>query len=187
MGQNFSRLFGKINSLLGGIGLTDRTEYRRRRSSYHLSERTGELSVLRDEDDKFAVILTKIIDYFENKKPYLKHDLKINDVAKVVATNRNYLSKAVNLRLARNFNQLCNYYRVRHACRLYISSPSLKVFELCEMSGFNSNSAFLSAFNSCIGISPSKWCRNVRSRLQRRETVTVEDYIKPLVQTDKYK
>lgn len=187
MGQSFSKVFGKINSLLGRFVFADWPEYPGQRRGYRLQNETSELSFLRDEDDKFSVILVNVADYFEKNKPYLRHDLKINDVARAVATNRNYLSKAINLRLAKNFNQLCNYYRVRHACSLYISRTSLKVFELCEMSGFNSNSAFLSAFNSYIGISPSKWCRNVKYRLQRRETVTVEDYIKPLVQTQKYK
>lgn len=182
MAQRLYGMLERIFSLIGGNRHTLRNNQRNVKNKYPIADEVEiKTPLLEDEGDKFNYILRRVLIYFENNEPYLDPNLKIADVAKNVATNRNYLSRAINLGLSRNFNQLCNYYRVRYACNLYLNEAEIKVLQMCEKSGFNSNSAFLSAFNSCIGLSPAKWCKNINARLQRRENVTVEDYIKPLI------
>lgn len=182
MVQQFSAILEKILRVVVNNGHTSRNHRLHDRSKYIVAEEPeDDDSLLEEEGDKFSNILKRVLTHFEKHKPYLDPNLKIADVAREVATNRNYLSKAINLGLSRNFNQLCNYYRIRYACNLYLKETTVKVMEMCEKSGFNSNSAFLSAFNNCVGLSPAKWCRNVNYRLLRRENVKVEDYIKPLI------
>ncbi|MBO4692170.1 MAG: AraC family transcriptional regulator [Bacteroidales bacterium] len=125
-------------------------------------------------------IAEKILDYFEICKPYLNPKLKIKDLELPLKTNRNYLSQAFNEKLENNFNRTCNYFRVREACRLYISNPKLSLKEISIHAGFNSASAFLTAFRTHTNYTPGRWQREVNKRLGKSEPVTVDDYVKKL-------
>lgn len=125
-------------------------------------------------------IAQRILDYFEHCKPYLNPNLKIKDLESPLKTNRNYLSQAFNDKLENNFNRTCNHFRVREICQLYISNPTKPLKEIYPLAGFNSESAFLTAFRTNINYTPSRWQREVNERLENREPVTVDDYIKKL-------
>ena len=100
---------------------------------------------------------------------YLNSSLTINDVVKVVFTNKLYISRAISQFTGRNFCQFVNYYRVTYSVRTFRDNPALKVAELALMSGFNSVVSFSMAFRLYMGESPSDWCRKERSRLIRRK------------------
>ncbi len=123
-------------------------------------------------------IIQRLILHFESHKPYLDSDLKLADVSKQIYTNRTYLSRALNHRLAKNFNQFVNYYRVREACRLYIENPLIKINEMSGKSGFKNLSSFSTAFSLNLRYTPAEWCKEIRRRLNNREHVSIEDYFK---------
>lgn len=125
-------------------------------------------------------IAERILDYFEICKPYLNPKLKIKDLEGPLKTNRNYLSQAFNDKLENNFNRTCNYFRVREACRLYIKNPKLSLKDIFLLAGFNSSSAFLTAFRTHTNYTPGRWQREVIERIGKREPVSVDDYIKKL-------
>ncbi len=104
-------------------------------------------------------LFAKLQRLFEEKKPYLNADLTMDWVAKVLLTNKMYLSRAVNESTGRSFTQYVNYYRVRHAVRLMKEDESLKLPQVMRMCGFNTMHTFAMAFNLYMNISPSQWCR----------------------------
>lgn len=133
--------------------------------------------VLMDEriTDDYKII-QRLILYFESDKPYLDSELKMADVSKHIYTNKTYLSRALNRRMSRNFNQFVNYYRVREACAMYIDDPLIKITDLCDKSGFKNVSSFSNAFNLNVRYTPAEWCKEVRRKLQNNENVSIKDY-----------
>lgn len=107
----------------------------------------------------FGGIGKRLVDYFENERPWLDPDLKIWDVAIRVGTNRTYVSKAINEQLDSNFSDFVNGYRIREAQKIMErdSSFSFSLQAIAEMSGFGSLSSFSRAFRKFEGCTPSEY------------------------------
>lgn len=163
----------------------------RKRSPYLRSrgkERTGKYAMrevfglerssglLEEEGDEDMTIIRRLVQHFEKDKPYLSPDLKIGEVALQIYTNKTYLSRALNRKLAKNFNQFVNCFRIREACRLFLTAPELRAQDLCDRSGFNSTSSFCTAFRINTGYSPAEWCKEVKCKLKNDEPVLLEEY-----------
>lgn len=122
------------------------------------------------------VIIQRLISYFESEKPFLDKNLKLDDVSRYLYTNKTYLSRALNRKMYKNFNQFVNRYRVVEACNIYIDNRDLNINELCDMSGFKNISSFCAAFNLNTGYTPAEWCKEVKKRLDNGENVAIEKY-----------
>jgi AraC-like DNA-binding protein len=103
--------------------------------------------------------------YFESERPYLNGDLTINDLVKVLYSNKLYISKAISHFTGRNFCQFVNYYRVIYSVERFRDNPELKVLELSNLCGFNSMVSYTMAFRLFMGETPSEWCRKEKSRI----------------------
>ena len=116
-----------------------------------------EQSKLTDEE-KFEY-LQKLRDYFYIQKPYLNPELKITEVAKELNVSVKYLSQVINESLNKNFYDFINSYRIEEAKKqLAIKTDSKKtVLEVLYESGFNSKSAFNSAFKKHTGFTPTEF------------------------------
>ena len=118
-------------------------------------------------NDTYKDIYTRIVTLFESEKPYLNSDLTINDIVKVIFTNKLYISRAISQFTGRNFCQFVNYYRVSYSIQLFRNNPELKVIELATQSGFNSSVSYSMAFRLYMNESPSDWCRKEKIKLAR--------------------
>lgn len=114
------------------------------------------------EDDHYRDVYERVVAYFEEARPYLNGELTINDVVKVVFTNKLYISRAISQYTGRNFCQFVNYYRVAYSVTLFRKNPELKLVELANASGFNSVVSFNMAFRLFMSESPGDWCRKER-------------------------
>lgn len=119
-------------------------------------------------DDIYKDIYERVVEYFENEKPYLNGDLTINDIVSVVYTNKLYISRAISQHTGRNFCQFVNYYRVMYSVECFRNNPELKVTELWSMCGFNTIVSYNMAFKLFMGENPSDWCRKEKVRIFRR-------------------
>jgi len=84
-------------------------------------------------------------------------ELRINEVALAVGTNRTYLSKIIRENFNNNFIGLVNKYRIKEAKELLSSDHSLSVIEISERVGFKSISSFYSCFKKETGVSPMQF------------------------------
>lgn len=84
----------------------------------------------------------RIIALVENDKIYLQPDLKLDDLAQMMHTNRTYIYQAVNQQMGISFNEFINRYRIAHAKRLMTSDPTLSMNDVALHSGFASLSSF---------------------------------------------
>lgn len=118
-------------------------------------------------NETYREIYSRIVVYFEEEKPYLNGDLTINDVVKVVYTNKLYISRAISQCAGKNFCQFVNYYRVMYSIESYRLNPEMRVADLWQGSGFNSIVSYNMAFKLFMGENPSDWCRKERARLAK--------------------
>jgi len=93
------------------------------------------------------------------KKYYLHNDLTLHELATLLETNTLYLSKVINMHTGQNFSSFVNHYRIDEACRLLVADKQqvMSIEGIALSSGFNSKSAFNSAFKKMKGITPSEF------------------------------
>lgn len=116
-------------------------------------------------DDAYKELYERIVLYFEMSKPYLDGNLTINDLVKVVYSNKVYISKAICHYTGRNFRQFVNYHRIMYSMDLFRKNLELKVSDLSEKSGFNTVVSYTMAFRLFMNETPSEWCRKERSKI----------------------
>jgi AraC-like DNA-binding protein len=121
-------------------------------------------------DDIYQDIYERVVAYFEAQKPFLDNELTINDLSKVLYSNKLYISRAISQFTGRNFCQFVNYYRIKHSVEVFRRNPELKVAELACQSGFNSVPSFTMAFKLYMDENPSDWIRRERNRLSKTRT-----------------
>lgn len=115
-------------------------------------------------DDVYREIYERVVTYFDAEKPFLDNELTINDLVKVLYSNKLYISRAISQFTGRNFCQFVNYYRVLYSMELFRANPDLKIHELAVGCGFNTDVSYNMAFRLFMGETPGEWCRKERSR-----------------------
>ncbi|MDL2241388.1 helix-turn-helix domain-containing protein [Bacteroidales bacterium OttesenSCG-928-L03] len=105
---------------------------------------------------------TKIDELFNTQKIYLDKDLSISDLARLLNTNRTYLSEEIN-RSGKNFNNYINEFRIKEAINL-LSDPQYnhyKIEAIAYQSGFSSRNSFYQVFKKATGLSPVEFRQNL--------------------------
>lgn len=93
---------------------------------------------------------------FIEDKLYLNPKLKLSDVARLVGTNRTYLSRYFNQDNGQTFYDYVNNLRVKHAEKL-LQATSNPIISVGELSGFNSLTTFRRVFMGHYGCSPAEY------------------------------
>ena len=108
-------------------------------------------------DEDFAPLKLKLSNLMESQKPYLDGELNLLKLAEAVGLSGHQLSYLLNNGFGVNFFQFVNGYRVQEA-KVLLSDPDkshLSMLGIAFESGFNSKTAFNTAFKKLTGLSPS--------------------------------
>lgn len=108
---------------------------------------------------KKEMLKKRILDLLEKKEIYKDPELRINDISKMLHTNRTYVSKTVNQTIGCNFSDFINSYRVEHTKKLLLENKleTMSLVEIAEKSGFSNMNSFYRAFRRAEGISPKQF------------------------------
>ncbi len=101
--------------------------------------------------------------FIKSEKNYLDANLSLDSVAENLQINKSYLSRIINMELEKGFSDYVNELRVEEAKR-YMSNPEFKNYTLISIgleAGFNSKSAFNSAFKKFTGMTPSQFRNSI--------------------------
>lgn len=107
----------------------------------------------------------RLVKFVESEKPYRQGDLTLQHLAKKISVPPNHLSQIINEHLNQNFFDFVNRYRVEEI-QSRLNSPAekhLTILALAYDAGFNSKSAFYSAFKKHTNMTPSRFKRQVPS------------------------
>lgn len=104
-----------------------------------------------------------IIRLIEDKELFKQPDIKISDIARLLGTNRTYISEALNKGMGLSFSELINKYRTECAKELILQSikegSEINMLVILEQSGFSAESSFYRIFKSFTGHTPKGWIK----------------------------
>lgn len=101
-------------------------------------------------------LIERIEEVVTKRQLYLRHNLKISDVATELCTNRLYVSTAINEEMGISFSDYINRKRVNYAIHLMSVNPQLTIYEIADLSGFSSDKSFYRNFKNITGKSPKE-------------------------------
>jgi AraC-like DNA-binding protein len=109
-----------------------------------------------------SATLSKLRQFMESEKPYLDPDFSLPLMARRLSVSTHHLSQILNEELGQSFFDLVAQYRVREAQQLLLSPGGfhLKIEEIAQQVGYNSKSAFNTAFRKITSQTPSEYRRN---------------------------
>lgn len=113
-----------------------------------------------DELDSEQKLFVRICQYLYEKRPFTNPDLRMEDLARDLGTNRTTLGSCVRKYSVGNLTtlQLVNHYRLRYAEKLLSDAHSeLNVSQVADASGFRSRSTFNRQFFLFFGCSPTDY------------------------------
>lgn len=123
------------------------------------------------ENNKYDNIYAEIIEYIEEKQPYLNPDFKITQMVHDLNTNATYLTRAIKKNTNMNFNSLINYYRIEKVKELLQINTSKYTLEyIYRSAGFKSQSSFNRAFKLHLNITPSEYYKKIE-KIEKDSTI----------------
>ena len=117
--------------------------------------------------ERAQLLHRKLVHLMETEKPFTDSSLKLNHLAKMASTTPNYLSQVINEERQQNFYDFVNGYRIEEAKKMILdpSQEQMTLLSIAYEVGFNSKSAFNTAFKKCTGTTPSQFKKNPPQRL----------------------
>lgn len=113
---------------------------------------------LKDEDQ----LLERLLHHMQTSRPYIKCDLKLEDLAMALSVNRQTLSQLLNKHYSQGFTQFLREYRISEAKKLIDLRPELSMEGVGSEAGFRSNSAFYEAFKKIENCTPAEYKKELK-------------------------
>lgn len=103
--------------------------------------------------------LEKLQILMKNERPFLSSTFSLPILAKKLAVSQHHLSQILNESLGQSFFDFTAQHRIEEAKLLLKNQTNahLKIEEVAEMVGYNSKSAFNTAFKKITGMTPSEY------------------------------
>ncbi|MBK6267070.1 AraC family transcriptional regulator [Marivirga sp. S37H4] len=108
-------------------------------------------------------LLERLHLHMKINKPFVKRDLKLEDLATTLSVNRQTLSQLLNKHHKHGFTQFLREYRINEAKKLIENRPELSMEGVGYEAGFRSNSSFYEAFKKIENCTPADY----KNRLQK--------------------
>lgn len=120
--------------------------------------KTGKPYVAKTIEQTTALELNiKLEDLMKTEQLYKNANLTLPVLAKKLGVSVPVLSQFLNDNLAKSFAQFINEYRINEAKALLDAQPNMTVDVVAELSGYNSQSTFYSAFKQFTNTTPAKY------------------------------
>ena len=107
------------------------------------------------------LLMQRICLLMEEQKPFLNCELKVSDVATMLATNSRYISESIKATRGTTFVHFINTYRVTYAQQLLRQQHDIKMTEVYIKSGFANETSFFRTFKAHTGMTPKEWLQTL--------------------------
>lgn len=111
-------------------------------------------------------IQQSLLQAMEKKKPYLKPDLKVADLAKTIRCRPHELTKVLNISMQQSFTVFINTYRIKEFKeKLQKCEYEEYCFvEIAEQCGFSSPATFFRTFKKLTGTTPLGYLKEMKGQ-----------------------
>lgn len=109
------------------------------------------------DDDFYRGLYCRVLLVMEKERPFLNPELNMSLLAKIVATNRTYLSAAINRMTGSSFSVWLAEYRVNYVIRQMENGGFDNMDDLYEQAGFGSKTSFYRQFKQITGLTPKQF------------------------------
>lgn len=93
----------------------------------------------------------------KTKKPFLSPDISIEEVSRILHSNRTYVSELVNRKYNMTFRDFINFKRIEEAMKLLIDFPDEKLEILSARCGFINAAQMSKKFKELTSKTPREW------------------------------
>ena len=137
------------------------------RNNYGLQETEGcpEEKDGGGQTNKYAKYLISFERLMQDEHLFLQHNLRADELASRMYTNRTYLSRMLREEFQCTFSDYINRKRIEYSQKLILRNPDIKMVDLAEQSGFANINSFGRTFKQIVGIPPKEWLKNNLSHL----------------------
>lgn len=112
---------------------------------------------------------------FIDAQAYLNNKLTLSDLSGLTGYSSNQISAAINQVAGKCFYDYVNEYRIEEAKRIMLESPSKAIVDIAIAAGFNSKSAFYTAFSKQGIGTPSEFRRQQLVCLSDKESKKISN------------
>ena len=109
------------------------------------------------QDASTSNLMQRICQLMDEQKPYLDDNLKLQNIADLLGTNRTYIADCIKSFNGQTFTQFVNTYRIDYAKKLLREHPEKKMSAVATESGFTTESHFFRTFKAVAGMTPNEW------------------------------
>jgi len=156
---------GRLTDISDGISQTPQPEKENGQGGkYRKSSLTPEQS---------EAILAQLLHVMEQEHPYRESSLTLTMLSNMLDASPHHVSQVINEKLGKSFFDFVNEYRVQETKKALASSDAgrFSVLGIAMDAGFNSKSAFYTAFKKHTGITPTQF----KDRLVRPAQSPMQD------------
>lgn len=119
-----------------------------------------------------VVQILKKLDKWEEKRKYLKKNLRLVEMAKEFNTTDKYLARVIKTKTGKIFNHYINDLRFTHLAELLEEDPSIKKKQIKDIAaylGYVAPEPFINLFREKYGTSPSAYFKSERNNFDNQE------------------
>lgn len=118
-------------------------------------------SLLSIQDPPQRKLVAELHRVLEEEKVFLRPDIHIDDVARMLFTNRTYVTQLMRQEYGLSFIEYVNVARIQYSQSL-LYSAQMSLDDVAMKSGFQSTSNYCRAFKRIMGSSPLAWLKKVK-------------------------
>ena len=121
--------------------------------------------------DKYANIYNKVKEAMEKDRLFLRPELSLVLLSRLVGTNTVYLSQAINQGFGCSFTRLVNKYRIEYLVKESLRT-NVNIEILVSKYGFWSRSTFYDAFRLYTGMTPRRYMEKQKTGIDEGDGST---------------
>jgi len=121
---------------------------------------TGEEIIDEDAPKSKEEIFKRAVALVNGEELFRDPEFDIVALAKMVPTNRSYLSSAINTMAQMNFRTWLANYRIEYAKKVLLEKSGITNEALAEECGFDNRVSLYRQFKSIVGMTPNEWIQS---------------------------
>ena len=109
-----------------------------------------------DYSQTISSLSVRLEQLMNEQQLYLRHELKISDVALLLGSNRTYIQRSIMELSGETFTKYINRKRIEHAIELQKNHPEYNIETIATQSGYTHLGTFYRNYKTVTGKTPGK-------------------------------